>query len=106
MSYGKILTALADPTRQAIVEQLAQTPRSVGELARGFPVSRPAISQHLKVLSDAGVLTVTTEGTRRVYRLDPKGMAALRQWLDGLWDTALAAFAAEAEALAKDTKDH
>ncbi|MBM7068302.1 helix-turn-helix transcriptional regulator [Actibacterium sp. 188UL27-1] len=104
MSYGLILSALADPTRRAIVEQLAREPKSVGELAHGFPVSRPAISQHLKVLNDAGVLAVTSQGARRVYRLDPKGMAELRQWLDSLWDTALAAFAAEAETMAKDNQ--
>ncbi|MEL6522694.1 MAG: metalloregulator ArsR/SmtB family transcription factor [Pseudomonadota bacterium] len=97
MSYANILSALADPTRRAIVERLAQAPSSVGDLAREFPVSRPAISQHLKVLTDAGVLDVTSQGNRRVYRLDPNGMTDLRDWLDGLWDTALQAFAEEAK---------
>lgn len=90
------IAALADPTRRAIVERLRHGALPVGELAHGLTVSRPAVSQHLKVLSDAGLLEVTPRGTRRVYALAPEGVAALRRYLDALWDDALAAFAAEA----------
>ena len=97
MDYGAALTALADPTRRAIVEKLSARAHSVGELAEGFPISRPAVSQHLKVLSDAGLLVVTSEGTKRLYRVEPSAVAELRAWLDRLWDDALAAFAQEAK---------
>jgi DNA-binding transcriptional ArsR family regulator len=79
------------------MEALRSGPRAVGEIARGMPVSRPAVSQHLKVLKEAGLVTDRAEGTRRVYYLDPKGLAALRAWLDQFWDQALAAFQEEAE---------
>lgn len=92
-----LIAALADPTRRAIVEKLGQSPSSVGALAQGFPVSRPAISQHLKVLGDAGLVTVRAEGTRRIYALAPKGAAPLRDWLDRLWGDALDAFAEKAK---------
>ena len=85
--------ALGDPTRRAIVEQLASGPKAVGELAAELPVSRPAVSQHLKVLKGAGLVTDTPDGTRRLYRIDPAGIAAVRAWLDGLWIEALHAFA-------------
>src|SRR5580704_16666816 len=85
--------ALGDPTRRAIFERVAARPSAVGDLARGPPVSRPAVSQHLKVLKEAGLVTETPEGTRRIYRLDPRGIAAMRDWLDAHWSTALAAFA-------------
>ncbi|MGO9820684.1 MAG: ArsR/SmtB family transcription factor [Solirubrobacteraceae bacterium] len=85
-------TALADPTRRAIFEQLAGRPRAVGELARELPVTRPAVSQHLRVLKDAGLVTDRAEGTRRIYQLDPDGIGALRAYLDGFWNRALAAF--------------
>ncbi|MBF9049441.1 metalloregulator ArsR/SmtB family transcription factor [Roseobacter sp. HKCCD9010] len=91
------IAALGDPTRRAIVEQLRHGALPVGELAQGLTVSRPAVSQHLKILSDVGLLEVTPRGTRRVYALAPDGVAALRRYLDGLWDDALSAFAAEAE---------
>ena len=84
--------ALGDPTRRAIFERVAAGPAPVGELARGLPVSRPAVSQHLKVLKDAGLVTETAEGTRRIYRLDPRGIAAMRDWLDAHWAAALGAF--------------
>ncbi len=84
--------ALADPTRRAIFERVAQRPAAVGVLAQGLPVSRPAVSQHLKVLKEAGLVTETTEGTRHIYRLDPRGIAAMRDWLDAQWSEALAAF--------------
>jgi DNA-binding transcriptional ArsR family regulator len=84
--------ALADPTRRAIFERVAKRASAVGVLAEGLPVSRPAVSQHLKVLKEAGLVTETTEGTRHIYRLDPRGIAAMRDWLDDLWSEALAAF--------------
>ncbi len=86
------LTALGDPTRQAIVELLAAGPRAVGELAAELPVSRPAVSQHLRVLKEAGLVTDRAAGTRRVYRLDPAGMAALRDQLETFWNRALASY--------------
>ena len=85
-------TALGDPTRRAIVAHLAERPRPVGELARELPVSRPAVSQHLKVLKEAGLVTDDHEGTRRIYRVDPEGVAELRAQLDGFWTQALANF--------------
>ncbi len=95
MSYAaNTLTALADPTRRAIFERLAKRPLAVAALAKGLPVSRPAVSQHLKVLKDAGLVTDRAEGTRRVYQIDPAGLGALRQWLDRFWDESLAAFKA------------
>ena len=90
-------TALGDPTRKAIFERLAERPRAVGELARELPVSRPAVSQHLRVLKEARLVTERAEGTRRIYRLDPTGMEALRADLDRFWDRALAAYKAIAE---------
>ena len=97
MAYGNALTALADPTRRAVFERLRQGPRPVGTIAEGLPVSRPAVSQHLKVLKEAGLVDDRAEGTRRVYFIDPKGLGPLRAWLDQFWDAALAAFAAEAD---------
>ena len=93
-----VLTALADPTRRRVFERLRAGPRSVGAIARGLPVSRPAVSQHLKVLKDAGLVTDRREGSARIYAIDPKGLAQLRRWLDQFWDDELAAFKAEAEA--------
>ena len=83
-------TALGDPTRQAILERLADGPRPVGELAEGLPVGRPAVSQHLKVLKDAGLVTDRKLGTRRIYRIDPDGIEALRRELDRFWSKSLA----------------
>ena len=97
MTYGTALTALADPTRRRVMESLRTGPQAVGEIARGMPVSRPAVSQHLKVLKEAGLVTDRADGTRRVYYLDPNGLAALRAWLDQFWDEALTAFRAEVE---------
>lgn len=91
------LGALGDPTRRAIFELLVARPRAVGELADELPVSRPAVSQHLKVLRKAGLVTDIAQGTRRLYRVDRRGVAALREYLDHLWDDALTAFAAEVE---------
>ena len=90
-------TALGDPTRRAIFERVAEHPRAVGELARELPVSRPAVSQHLKVLKQAALVRDHAEGTRRIYSLDPAGLGPIRQWLDRFWDKALAAYAQAAE---------
>jgi DNA-binding transcriptional ArsR family regulator len=89
--------ALADPMRAAIVERLAERPMAVGELAAGLPVSRPAVSQHLKVLKEAKLVRDRAEGTRRIYAIDPAGLGAIRAWLDRFWDKALAAYAEAAE---------
>lgn len=109
MTYDDAIAALADPTRRAIVEQLRAGPMPVGELAKGLTVSRPAVSQHLRVLSDAGLLSVTPKGTRRLYAIAPDGIAALRSYLDSLWSDALTSFAAraeiEAERIAKGSRD-
>ncbi len=86
------LTALADPTRRRVFERLRSGPKAVGAIARGLPVSRPAVSQHLKVLKKAGLVTDRREGTRRIYYIDPQGLGALRAWLDQFWDQALTAF--------------
>jgi DNA-binding transcriptional ArsR family regulator len=89
--------ALGDPTRFAIFEALTERPRAVGELAGLFPVSRPAVSQHLKVLKDAGLVKDRKAGTRRVYAVDPEGVARLRKELDRVWTDALSAFKRAAE---------
>ncbi|SRR5579883_323733 len=100
------LAALADPTRRRVFERLHAGEASVGEIARGLPVTRPAVSQHLKVLKDAGLVTDRAEGTRRVYRIDPHGLAAIRRWLDQFWDVALEAYAREVERGADDADPH
>jgi DNA-binding transcriptional ArsR family regulator len=92
-----VFAALADPTRRQVLERLSTGGRSVGEIAAGLPVSRPAVSQHLKVLKEAGLVSDEAEGTRRVYRIDPHGLAEARAWLDRFWDVALTAFKAEVE---------
>ena len=96
-TYERALDALGDPTRRAIVERLQEGPRAVGELASGLPVSRPAVSQHLRVLKEAGLVTERQEGTRRLYRLDPAGLAEVRSYFDRFWELALADFKAAAE---------
>ncbi len=96
-AYEASFAALADPTRRAIFERLAERPQAVGELARDLPVSRPAVSQHLKVLKDAGLVIDRPLGTRRIYQLDPDGLAELRAYFDSFWTDALSAFRAEAE---------
>lgn len=96
------LAALGDPTRRAIFERLARRPRAVGEIARELPVTRPAVSQHLRVLKDAGLVVDTRIGTRRVYQVDPDGVDALRSYLDQFWNRALAAFKDAAERRAKE----
>jgi DNA-binding transcriptional ArsR family regulator len=91
------MDALGDPTRRAIFEQLRSGSRSVGEIAAELPVSRPAVSQHLRVLKEAGLVTERRNGTRRLYRLEPEGLAELRRYVEEFWNEALAAFKAEAE---------
>jgi DNA-binding transcriptional ArsR family regulator len=91
------MTALGDPTRQAILERLAGGPLAVGELAAELPVTRPAVSQHLKVLKDAGLVVDRKVGTRRLYQVDPQALADLRAYFDSFWDQALAAFRTAAE---------
>ncbi len=105
MAYRNALAALADPTRRRVFERLKSGPKPVGKIARGLPVSRPAVSQHLKVLKEAGLVTDRPEGTRRVYYIDPEGLGALRAWLDRFWDEALAAFQAQVETEARDRKE-
>lgn len=96
-TYYQQCEAVGEPIRRQILERLRRGPLPVGELARGLPVSRPAVSQHLGVLKQAGLVIDRAEGTRRVYRIDPSGLAAIRDWLDQFWDVALAAFQAELE---------
>jgi DNA-binding transcriptional ArsR family regulator len=96
-TYQNGFSALADPTRRAIFERLARGPRAVGDLAREFPVSRPAVSQHLKVLKDAGLVTDRRDGNRRLYAVDPTGIEAMRAYFDTFWSDALAAFQRAAE---------
>jgi DNA-binding transcriptional ArsR family regulator len=93
----RVLNALGDPTRQAVFKRLRRGNRSVQEIADGMEVSRPAVSQHLKILKAARLVLVRTEGTRRLYGVDPQGFEALRNWLDGFWDETLMAFKQEAE---------
>jgi DNA-binding transcriptional ArsR family regulator len=97
MAYDTALSALADPTRRRIFERLRKGPKAVAAIARGLPVSRPAVSQHLKVLKEAGLVREEPQGTRRIYEIDPRGLGTLRRWLDQFWDEALEAFKAEAE---------
>ena len=98
-TYQNGFSALADPTRRQIFEQLARRPSPVGELAERLPVSRPAVSQHLRVLAHAGLVVATRDGNRRLYRVDPHGVAGMRSYLDRFWTDALGAFedAARAE---------
>lgn len=92
------IAALADPTRREVFERLGDGPRSVGEIAAGMPVSRPAVSQHLRVLKDAGLVGDRRDGARRIYAIEPDGVGAMRAYLDRFWNTALAAFKEAAEA--------
>ncbi len=102
MAYSHALEALADPTRRRVFERLRAGPSPVGRLAQGLPVSRPAVSQHLKVLKEAGLVREEQDGTRRIYRIDPRGLGGLRAWLDQFWESALDAFKAEAEQSGKE----
>ena len=97
-TYGvEALSALGDPTRRAIFERLGDGPQAVGELARELPVSRPAVSQHLRVLKDAGLVSDRRAGNRRIYQLDPEGVGAMRAYLDSFWKRSLMAFKAVVE---------
>ena len=95
MAYGDVLAALADPTRRRIFEALREQPQTVGSLAQGQPVSRPAVSQHLKVLQSAGLVSVEPQGNRRVYSIEREGLEELRDYLDLFWTDVLNAFGAE-----------
>jgi DNA-binding transcriptional ArsR family regulator len=97
MAYGNALAVLADPTRRQVFERLRAGPRPVNVLAAGLPVSRPAVSQHLKALKDAGLVDERSEGVRRIYSLRREGLMELREWLDSFWTDALEAFKLEAE---------
>src|SRR5690349_20031775 len=97
MTYGTALAVLADPTRRRVFERLREGPRAVNVIAQGLPVSRPAVSQHLKVLKDAGLVEERSEGVRRICALRREGLLELREWLDSFWGEALDAFRLEAE---------
>ncbi|HET7576561.1 MAG TPA: metalloregulator ArsR/SmtB family transcription factor [Sphingomicrobium sp.] len=98
---NRVFSALHDPTRRAVLERLRDSPCAVGEIASALPVSRPAVSQHLKVLKEAGLVSDRSEGTRRIYFIDPKGLGAMRAWLDQFWEAALAAYVAEVDSKEK-----
>ncbi len=97
MAYEKVLQVLADPTRRAVFERLRRGPCSVAEIADGLPVSRPAVSQHLKALKEADLVRDEPRGTARIYRIHADGLSDLRDWLDGFWDEALVRFKNYAE---------
>jgi DNA-binding transcriptional ArsR family regulator len=97
MAYGEAIAALADPTRRRIFERLRGGPRPVVEIARGLPVSRPAVSQHLRVLKEAGLVRERRAGTRNYYSVDGEGLAAVREYFEEFWEEALAAFKEAAE---------
>ena len=105
MAYGESLAALADPTRRAVFEAVAAKPSSVSSLAKNLPVSRPAVSQHLRVLSDAGLVEAQAVGNRRIYAIRPQGLAELRAYLDQFWTDVLASFAKEIETLESTSDD-
>jgi DNA-binding transcriptional ArsR family regulator len=98
MTYVNALSCLADPTRRRVFERLREGPRSVGAIAKGLPVSRPAVSQHLRALKDAGLVRDRPDGARRVYWIDPDGLGELRAWFNQFWSEALASFKLELEA--------
>jgi DNA-binding transcriptional ArsR family regulator len=104
LTYADSWSALGDPTRREIFERIAERPQAVGELASGLPVSRPAVSQHLKVLKEAGLVVDRAVGTRRIYQLNPDGVDALRAQLDRFWTKALAAYKAAAERPTEEVK--
>jgi|SRR6476661_2811932 DNA-binding transcriptional ArsR family regulator len=93
----RVFAALADPTRRSVFERVAEQPRTVGALAADLPVSRPAVSQHLKVLKDAGLVVDEARGTARIYRIDPEGLGPIRRWLEEQWDRSLQNFKRLAE---------
>ncbi|HXY76254.1 MAG TPA: metalloregulator ArsR/SmtB family transcription factor [Steroidobacteraceae bacterium] len=97
MAYSSAIQCLSDPTRRRVFERLRAGPQSVGALAKGLPVSRPAVSQHLRALREAHLVNQRAEGTRRVYYIDPDGLGELRRWIDEFWEAALESFKAEVE---------
>jgi DNA-binding transcriptional ArsR family regulator len=97
MSYGTVLLALADPTRRSILERLRAGELTAGEVGRGLPMSQPAVSKHLRILREAGLVRERRAGTRRIYALDQDGLAELRTWIEAFWDEPLAAFQRSAE---------
>jgi DNA-binding transcriptional ArsR family regulator len=97
MAYGAVMDALGDPTRRAVFDRLREGPRSVGEVAEGLPVSRPAVSQHLRVLREAGLVAERRVGTKRIYELAPGGLVELRAYFDQFWSQALDAYKEAAE---------
>ena len=101
-TYRDPIAAAGDPTRRELLERLREGPRSVGELAAGLPVSRPAVSQHLRVLREARLVSESRDGTRRIYRLDPAGVGDLRAWAERFWDDAMTAFK---EAVEREEKE-
>ncbi len=106
MTYrSDAMAALADPTRRRVFEALARGPSAVVDIARGLPVSRPAVSQHLKVLKAAGLATERADGARRVYRIDPRGLGQIRAWLDQFWTVAMDAYAAEVESQEEERRE-
>jgi DNA-binding transcriptional ArsR family regulator len=105
MTYGDAIAALGDPTRRAIFELLRRGPRPVNELASEFPISRPAVSQHLRVLKDAGLVRERRDGTRHFYSMNGDGLAELREYVESLWEEALDAFKAAAESGQKGDND-
>ena len=104
-STARVLDALGDPTRRAVLELIRGGSKPVGEIARDLPVSRPAVSQHLRVLKEAGLVRDRREGTRRLYSVDPTGLAALRRYVEDHWDTAFAAFKEAADATSEATNE-
>lgn len=102
MAYENALQCLSDPTRREVFERLRAGPKSVSALAQGMPVSRPAVSQHLKALKEAGLVSDQADGTRRIYHIDPDGLGELRRWLDQFWDAALASLKEHVEATDPD----
>jgi DNA-binding transcriptional ArsR family regulator len=105
VAYPEAIQALGDPTRRTVFELLRDGPRSVGDLARGLPVSRPAVSQHLRVLKEAGLVRERRAGTRNFYSVDGEGLAELRAYFEGFWDEALTAFKAAAESEGGDENE-
>ena len=103
MAYAMAMEALGDATRREIMERLRSGPRPVGEIAAELPVSRPAVSQHLRVLKEAGLVTERKDGARRIYRIDQEGLKDLRTYLDSFWEQALAGFKAAAESEGRET---
>jgi len=97
MAYKSALAALSDPTRRAVFERIVKAPRSVGEIAQGLPISRPAVSQHLKVLREAGLVQEERQGTQRIYSADAKALGELRAYVDQMWQAALGKFAESAD---------